>query len=83
MLAGRDAGYSARLAVCLRNQSTLWMDAGEPVAALEAMDECIGLCRDALSQFGLTQTSRCGVSLLTSLHSLRPPLPWPSSSTTA
>ncbi len=36
-LAGRDAGYSARLAVCLRNQSTLWMDAGKPVAALEAM----------------------------------------------
>ena len=36
---------SARLAVCLRNQSIQWMDAGESVAALEAMDECIGLCR--------------------------------------
>ena len=44
-LAGRDAAYSARLAVCLRNESTLWMDMGEPAAALEAMDECIGLCR--------------------------------------
>lgn len=44
-LAGRDAGYSARLAVYLRNQSTLWMDMGEPVAALEVIDECIGLCR--------------------------------------
>jgi hypothetical protein len=36
----------------VRNQSTLWMDMGEPVAALEVIDECMKYVISPYAPFG-------------------------------